>query len=84
MLVIVLMSDEKIINRVGYDALIFLRFHRLALHCIIKLGMFSLLIVLPLNFTGGESQENSNMKEYMGKTFFTVSFFPEPHLRTVL
>mmetsp|Transcript_10948 Transcript_10948/g.21664 ORF Transcript_10948/g.21664 Transcript_10948/m.21664 type:complete len:1041 (-) Transcript_10948:21-3143(-) len=71
MSVIVLMSDEEIINRVGYDALIFLRFHRLALRCIIKMGLFSFLIILPLNFTGGESRGNSNVKEYMGKLFFT-------------
>jgi len=35
-------------------------------------SQFSILIMLPLNFTGGECRENSNVKEYMEKVFFTV------------
>merc|ERR1711957_392663 len=36
-------------------------------------SQFSILIMLPLNFTGGECRENSNVKEYMEKVFFTLT-----------
>ena len=58
--VILLMSDEEIIHRTGYDALVFLRFHRLALRCIVKMSVFSILVLLPLNFTGNEHKRNVN------------------------
>ena len=35
-------------------------------------SLFSILIILSLNFTRGECQENSNVKEYMEKVFFAV------------
>ncbi len=61
----------QIINRVGFDALIFLRFHRLALRCIVKMSIFSFLVLLPLNFTGGESAKDHNLKEYVDTLLFT-------------
>lgn len=65
-------SDEEIINRIGYDSLIFLRFHRLALRCIVKMSVFSFVVLLPLNFTGGGHDANAqDLKEYMGSLFFT-------------
>ena len=51
--VCLLMSDEEIINRIGYDSLVFLRFHRLAVRCIVKMSVFSFVVLLPLNYTGG-------------------------------
>jgi len=65
------MSDEEIINRIGFDALIFLRFHRLALRCIVKNSVFSFLILLPLNFTGGGHANASDLKGYVGTLLFT-------------
>ena len=56
--IILFMSDEEIISRIGYDALVFLRFHRLALRCIVKMAIFSILVLLPLNFTGSEHKQN--------------------------
>ncbi|GAX17722.1 hypothetical protein FisN_24Hh213 [Fistulifera solaris] len=50
--VMLFLSDEEIINRIGYDSLIFLRFHRLALRCIVKMSLFSFVVLLPLNYTG--------------------------------
>ncbi|GKZ01136.1 hypothetical protein MPSEU_001065100 [Mayamaea pseudoterrestris] len=64
-------SDEEIIQRIGYDALIFLRFHRLALRCIVKMSVFSCIVLLPLNFTGGEHDNAQGLKEYVGALFFT-------------
>lgn len=70
--IIIFISDEEIINRVGYDSLIFLRFHRLALRCIVKMSIFSFIIILPLNFTGGESNYVGNdLKGYVGDLLFT-------------
>ena len=66
-----LLSDEEIINRVGYDSLIFLRFHRLALRCIVKMSVFSFVVLLPLNFTGGGHAKAQDLKEYVGSLFFT-------------
>ena len=65
------MSDEEIINRVGYDSLIFLRFHRLALRCIVKMSVFSFIVLLPLNFTGGGHANANNLKTYVGSLLFT-------------
>ncbi|KAL7532115.1 hypothetical protein ACHAXR_005624, partial [Thalassiosira sp. AJA248-18] len=65
------MSDEEIINRVGFDALIFLRFHRLALRCIVKMSVFSFLVLLPLNFTGGGRAKANDLKGYVDSLLFT-------------
>jgi len=65
------LSDEEIINRIGYDSLIFLRFHRLALRCIVKMSVFSFVVLLPLNFTGGGHAKAQDLKEYVGSLFFT-------------
>ena len=54
------MSDEEIARRVGYDSLIFLRFHRLSLRCLVKISLFSLFVLLPINFTGGEVRPQDN------------------------
>lgn len=65
------LSDEEIINRIGYDSLIFLRFHRLALRCIVKMSVFSFLVLLPLNFTGAGHANASDLKGYVGSLLFT-------------
>ena len=65
------LSDEEVINRIGYDSLIFLRFHRLALRCIVKMSVFSFCVLLPLNFTGGRHANAQDLKEYVGALFFT-------------
>jgi Calcium-dependent channel, 7TM region, putative phosphate/Late exocytosis, associated with Golgi transport/Cytosolic domain of 10TM putative phosphate transporter len=65
------LSDEEIINRVGFDSLVFLRFHRLALRCIVKMSAFSFVVLLPLNFTGGGHANAQDLKEYVGSLFFT-------------
>jgi hypothetical protein len=65
------LSDEEIVNRIGYDALIFLRFHRLSLRCIVKMSVFSFVVLLPLNFTGGGHANASDLKEYVGSLLFT-------------
>mmetsp|Transcript_31695 Transcript_31695/g.67157 ORF Transcript_31695/g.67157 Transcript_31695/m.67157 type:complete len:1163 (-) Transcript_31695:2444-5932(-) len=65
------LSDEEIINRVGFDALIFLRFHRLALRCIVKMSIFSFLVLLPLNFTGGGRAKANDLKGYVDSLLFT-------------
>ena len=65
------LSDEEIINRVGYDSLVFIRFHRLALRCIVKMSMFSFVVILPLNFTGGGHANASDLKGYVGTLLFT-------------
>jgi hypothetical protein len=64
-------SDEEIIKRVGYDSLVFLRFHRLALRCIVKMSLFSCAVLLPINFTGGENANAQGLGEYVGTLFFT-------------
>jgi len=64
-------SDEEIIKRVGFDALIFLRFHRLALRCIVKMSVFSFLVLLPLNFTGGGRAKANDLKGYVDSLLFT-------------
>ncbi|EED91468.1 predicted protein, partial [Thalassiosira pseudonana CCMP1335] len=64
-------SDEEIINKVGFDALIFLRFHRLALRCIVKMSVFSFLVLLPLNFTGGGRAKANDLKGYVDSLLFT-------------
>jgi len=58
-------------TRIGYDSLIFLRFHRLALRCIVKMSVFSFIVLLPLNFTGGGHANAQDLKEYVGSLFFT-------------
>jgi Calcium-dependent channel, 7TM region, putative phosphate/Late exocytosis, associated with Golgi transport/Cytosolic domain of 10TM putative phosphate transporter len=65
------LSDEEIINRVGFDSLVFIRFHRLALRCIVKMSAFSFVVLLPLNFTGGGHANAQDLKEYVGSLFFT-------------
>ena len=65
------LSDQEIIYRVGYDSLIFIRFHRLALRCIVKMSVFSFVVLLPLNFTGGGHANAKDLKAYMGSLFFT-------------
>jgi hypothetical protein len=65
------MSDEEIINRVGYDSLIFLRFHRLALRCIVKMSLFSFVVLLPLNYTGSGNADEQDLKGYVESLFFT-------------
>jgi len=65
------LSDEEIINRIGYDSLIFMRFHRLTLRCIVKMSLFSFGVLLPLNFTGGGHANAQDLKEYVGSLFFT-------------
>ena len=62
---------SQIINRVGYDSLIFLRFHRLALRCIVKMSVFSFLVLLPLNFTGGGGAKTNDLKGYVDSLLFT-------------
>ena len=65
------MSDQEIIQRIGYDTLIFLRFHRLALRCIIKMSIFSFLVLLPLNYTGGGRANAQDLKGYVESLFLT-------------
>lgn len=65
------MSDEEILSRVGFDALIFLRFHRLALRCIVKMSIFSFIVLLPLNFTGGGRAKAEDLKGYFDSLLFT-------------
>ena len=65
------LSDDEIIHRVGYDALIFIRFHRLALRCIVKMSVFSFVVLLPLNFTGSGHANAKDLKGYVGSLFFT-------------
>ena len=65
------MSDEEMINRVGFDSLIFIRFHRLALRCIMKMSVFSWGVLLPLNYTGGGHANASDLKGYVGSLLFT-------------
>mmetsp|Transcript_3109 Transcript_3109/g.5787 ORF Transcript_3109/g.5787 Transcript_3109/m.5787 type:complete len:1064 (-) Transcript_3109:263-3454(-) len=65
------MSDEEIINRVGFDSLIFIRFHRLALRCIVKMSVFSFIVLLPLNYTGGGHASASDLKEYVDSLVFS-------------
>jgi hypothetical protein len=65
------MSDEEIINRVGFDSMIFIRFHRLALRCIMKMSVVSWGVLLPLNFTGGGHANASDLKGYVGSLLFT-------------
>jgi len=65
------MSDEEILNRIGFDALIFLRFHRLALRCIVKMSVFSFIVLLPINFTGGGHLNAQDLKGYVGSLLFT-------------
>jgi hypothetical protein len=64
-------SDEEIIHKVGFDALIFLRFHRLALRCIVKMSVFSFLVLMPLNFTGGGRAKANDLKGYVDSLLFT-------------
>ena len=66
-----ILAPPQIINRIGYDALIFLRFHRLALRCIVKMSVFSFIVILPLNFTGGGHANASDLKGYVGTLLFT-------------
>ena len=66
-----LLSDEEIIQRIGFDSLIFLRFHRLALRCIVKMSVFSFVVLLPLNYTGGGHAKAQDLKGYVGSLFFT-------------
>jgi len=65
------LSDQEIIQRIGYDALIFLRFHRLALRCIVKMSVFSFLVLLPLNYTGAGGADAENIKGYVESLFVT-------------
>jgi hypothetical protein len=65
------LSDQEIIQRIGYDALIFLRFHRLAFRCIVKMSLFSFLVLLPLNYTGAGGANAENIKGYMESLFVT-------------
>ncbi|GMI08684.1 hypothetical protein TrLO_g12663 [Triparma laevis f. longispina] len=65
------MSDEEIVTRVGYDSLIFLRFHRLALRCLLKISVFSFFVLLPVNYGGGEHERNEDDYGYMILTDFT-------------
>jgi len=65
------LSDQEIIQRIGYDALIFLRFHRLALRCIVKMSIFSFLVLLPLNYTGGGGANAEDIKGYVESLFVT-------------
>lgn len=57
--------------QVGFDALIFLRFHRLALRCIVKMSVFSFLVLMPLNFTGGGRAKANDLKGYVDSLLFT-------------
>lgn len=66
------MSDEEIVRRVGYDSLIFLRFHRLSLRCLVKISLFSLLVLLPVNFTGGEHKRNEDDYGYVIVSDFSM------------
>jgi hypothetical protein len=65
------LSDEEIIRRIGFDALIFLRFHRLALRCIVKMSIFSFIVLLPLNYTGGGHANAQDLRDYVGSLLFT-------------
>ena len=65
------LSDEEIVRRVGFDCLIFLRFHRLALRCIVKMSIFSFLVLLPLNYTGGGHANAADLYAYVGSIFYT-------------
>jgi len=65
------LSDQEIIQRIGYDCLIFLRFHRLALRCIVKMSIFSFLVLLPLNYTGGGRANAQDLKGYVESLFLT-------------
>jgi len=65
------MSDEEIIGRVGFDSLVFLRFHRLALRCIVKMSVFSFIVLLPINFTGGGHLNAEDLKGQIGNLLFT-------------
>lgn len=51
--------------------MIFLRFHRLALRCIVKMSVFSFLVLLPLNFTGGGRAAANDLKGYVDSLLFT-------------
>ena len=65
------LSDEEIIQRIGFDALVFLRFHRLALRCIVKMSIFSFVVLLPLNYTGGGHSNAQDLRGYVGSLLFT-------------
>jgi len=63
--ILLLLSDEEMSNRVGYDSLVFLRFHRLALRCIVKMSVFSFIIILPLNYTSDGASDNTFSSLFM-------------------
>ena len=65
------LSDQEVIQRIGYDALIFFRFHRLALRCIVKMSVFSFVVLLPLNYTGAGGANADNIKGYMESLLLT-------------
>ena len=65
------LSDQEIIQRIGYDALVFLRFHRLALRCIVKMSIFSFIVLLPLNYTGGGHANAEDLNSYVKSLFLT-------------
>lgn len=69
--VCLLISDEEIMKRVGFDAIVFIRFHRLALRCCVKMSIFSFLVLLPLNFTGGGHAKANDLKGYVDSLLFT-------------
>jgi hypothetical protein len=48
------LPPTQIISKVGYDALIFLRFHRMAARILLQISVYSFLVLLPTNYFGYE------------------------------
>ena len=55
----------------GRTALSGTRSARLALRCIVKMSVFSFLVLLPLNFTGGGRAKANDLKGYVDSLLFT-------------
>ena len=68
LLVCLQISDDELLSRVGLDAVVFLRFHRLVLRILLCIGVYSFLVLLPCNYYGGENQK---VKDYIIFTDFT-------------
>ena len=64
--VCIYMSDNEIVAKVGYDALIFLRFHRMATRILLQAAAYSFIVLLPTNYDGAEryNDEFNEVLEY--------------------
>lgn len=53
-------EEDLIVEKAGYDVLYFIRFYKLSFKIFASVAIYTLIVILPINYTGGGGAESQN------------------------